>query len=226
MAIPRPPLTLSPLENQQFQRLKVNRIAVLQELKVDHILQYLLSKSVLNDSDITKIAKGQTSAEKSKLLLDILPTKGRTSNWYNHFRAALLNPSVDDTKVKHKYQILVEFLDNTIIDQMSHPVRLSRSTPARSPHREQASTLSKYKPLPDISNNASRPPTNAATATRKPVLKRSPEPAQVKDSKPATIKSSISQTLQSSGTYVIETDVETPMEEPSTKWNMRQLKGR
>lgn len=162
MAIPRS--SMSPLEHQQFQRLKVNRIAVIQELKVDHILSYLLARSVLNQTDLIEIEKCRTTTEKSKRLLDILPTKGRASNWYKHFRAALLNPSVDDSVVKHKYQILVEFLDNTIIDQMSHPVRLTHKIC----NTEQMSTFPRYQPLPGIANNSSRPPTIAGAAVRKP----------------------------------------------------------
>ena len=187
MAIPKS--SMSPLEHQQFQRLKVNRIAVLQELKVDHILHYLLSKSVLNRNDITKIEKGRSTTEKSKLLLDILPTKGRASNWYKHFRSALLNPSVEDTSVKHKYQILVEFLDNTIIDQMSHPIRVSNSssTITAQPQLRTAdaamTSLSKYKPLPEITNSPStvlQPAALPPAALPPAALIPSPPPAQLK----------------------------------------------
>ena len=151
---------MSPMEHQQFQRLRVNRIAVIQELKVDHILHYLLAKSVLDDYDLNEIEKCRSTTDKSKRLLDILPTKGRASNWYNHFREALLNPSVEDSGIKHKYQILVEFLDNTIIDQMSHPVRLKDRTSGP------LTTFTRYQPLPDIANNNSRPPTIVATGTK------------------------------------------------------------
>lgn len=144
---------LTPLEHQHFQRLKVNRVAVLQELKVDHVLKSLQINSVLDQDDISYILSGKSMTEKSKRLLDLLPTKGRKSNWYNHFRSALLNPSVDDVSIKIKYQNLVEFLDNTLIEQLHSPSK-SRMNGSVSPR-------SKYTPLPGINRNSSMPPTNS-----------------------------------------------------------------
>lgn len=146
--------TLSPLEQQHFQRLKINRTAVLQELRVDHVLNSLELNSVLSKPDIKYINEGVSTYEKSKRLLDILPTKGRSSNWYNHFRAALLNPSVDDLTVKHKYQVLVEFLDNTIIGHMKHPIRLQPNV-----SNNGSVFNAKYKPLPSITHKRSKPKT-------------------------------------------------------------------
>ena len=134
----------------------MNRVAVMQELKVDHVLQALTAKSVLDEADIQYIREGQTTHERSKRLLDILPTKGRTSNWYTHFRAALLNPSVDDLTVRHKYQILVEFLDNTIVEQMKHPVRHKPRPPETIRPATQSGRLNRYSPLPSIVNKQSR----------------------------------------------------------------------
>lgn len=236
MSIPKS--SMSPLEHQQFQRLKVNRIAVLQELKVDHILQYLLSNSVLNHNDITKIEKGRSTTEKSKLLLDILPTKGRASNWYRHFRAALLNPSVNDTSVKHKYQILVEFLDNTIIDQMSHPVsrRISQnnnnscSTRPSQRMTEESASLSKYKPLPEISNSQVQQKAmipSPPSAPHKGAKRRTPT-KQLPTSQP-TIgdgnKTKTPPTVRSQNISALNDDTVPEMEESTSKWSMRQLKG-
>ncbi|XP_067935551.1 amyloid protein-binding protein 2-like [Watersipora subatra] len=156
---------MSPLEHQQFQRLRVNRIAVIQELKVDHILHYLLAKAVLDDGDLSEIDSCHTTTDKSKRLLDILPTKGRASNWYKHFRAALLNPSVEDIVIKHRYQILVEFLDNTIIEQTGSLEKANCQTAG-----QQMPRFNKYQPLPDIANSASRPPTVAAAGHRPKTL--------------------------------------------------------
>lgn len=222
MAIPKS--SMSPLEHQQFQRLKVNRIAVIQDLKVDHILNYLLSKSVLNHKDLIEIEKCRTTTEKSKRLLDILPTKGRASNWYKHFRAALLNPSVNDLKIKSKYQILVEFLDNTIIDQMSHPIKIKHQTSKT--EAEQMSSLHKYKPLPSIANNASRPPTIAGRKSKDIPTQTTDSPREQKESyktaervKPANSKHRISQ----SGDSQLSEDAD--LQQSPDRWSIHSLKG-
>lgn len=206
---------MTPMEHQQFQRLRVNRIAVIQELKVDHILHYLLANSVLNDGDLGEINTCRTTTEKSKRLLDILPTKGRASNWYKHFRAALLNPSVEDSVVKHKYEILVEFLDNTIIDQLSHPVRAKRKT------SQQMASFNRYQPLPEISNNSSRPPTVAVKAT-KPTMD-SKAVGEAYYSKKAAAADRTSPAPPVADSNALADDVDDAAQ--SSKWSMRQLQG-
>lgn len=185
---------MTPKEHQNLQRLKVNRIAVIQELRVDHILQTLQQSSVLDENDTELITSGQSMHEKTKRLLDILPTKGRSSNWYKHFRAALLNPRVDDITTRVKYQNLVEFLDNTIIDRMIHPIRLPQTTKL-----QQAKGYSKYAPLPSIARNDSRPPTDLKLSkqlvrnnTDMSAAERKPSPETIETAKEE--KSSSSQT--------------------------------
>ncbi len=112
---------VSPMQMQKLTRLRVNRVALLQTLKVEHILSHLIQHDVIDEDDIKKINSDSNQQNRVKILLDILPSKGRTIDWYKHFRDALKSPAVRNKDIQRKYQILVEFLDNTII----HPPQTS-----------------------------------------------------------------------------------------------------
>lgn len=56
-----PPGPSSGVDKQNVMRLKVNRIALVQELKVEHILRPLLDAGVLKAGDFKTIENGRTA---------------------------------------------------------------------------------------------------------------------------------------------------------------------
>jgi hypothetical protein len=73
-------------------RLRINRIALVQELRVEYILGYLKECGVINEEDQRKIDMGTTPSDKARRLVDILPTKTHIQDWYQSFKESLLNP--------------------------------------------------------------------------------------------------------------------------------------
>lgn len=61
---------------QKVHRLRVNRIAIVQTLKVEHVYPRLVQRRVLNENDKKLITSGRTAQDKTRLLLDLLPEKG------------------------------------------------------------------------------------------------------------------------------------------------------
>ena len=90
------------------------------------------------------------------------PFKGKSVDWYGHFKDALKYPDTRSADIRQKYKILLEFLDNTLIP--IPPKKNSRSLPASSLDSSGAdrSRFSRYEPLPDISQQSSpdRNPSN------------------------------------------------------------------
>ncbi|GFN93231.1 amyloid protein-binding protein 2 [Plakobranchus ocellatus] len=128
-------------------RLKVNRIALVQELRVEHITGVLLQSGVITDKDIIKIDSGQTPQDKARILVDLLPTKSKDTEWYKHFREALQNPDANP-EAKRRYKLLVDFLDNTVIHRpTSQAGRFRDSMPP-------AQVLRGLEPLPGLKEKA------------------------------------------------------------------------
>ena len=48
--------------------------------------------------------------------------RGR-GEWYNQFRQSLRNPDVRNPEIKKQYQILVDFMDNTILFKQPVPLK-------------------------------------------------------------------------------------------------------
>lgn len=138
----------SRIQQQNVTRLKVNRIALIQTLNVNHILDYLTYHGVLNEHDSAELLLARTGQDKVRTLLDILPTKGKQVDWYARFRSALQNPNVNNDDTKKKYQILVEFLDNTIIHMPRKTNRLNIED-----EQTKKAKVPFYENLPDISRN-------------------------------------------------------------------------
>lgn len=54
-------------------RMRINRIALVQELRVEHILGHLVDTGILSEDDVKKINAGSTPPDKARVLVDILP---------------------------------------------------------------------------------------------------------------------------------------------------------
>ncbi|KAL5017202.1 hypothetical protein ScPMuIL_006791 [Solemya velum] len=104
----------SGIDRQNVMRLRINRIALVQELRVEHVLQHLIETGVLTKDDRQKIESGTRPVDRTRILIDILPTKNKETEWYKHFRESLQNPK-GNSEVKKRYKSLVEFLDNIVI---------------------------------------------------------------------------------------------------------------
>ncbi|KAL3868968.1 hypothetical protein ACJMK2_041713 [Sinanodonta woodiana] len=137
----------SGLDRQNVMRLRVNRIALVQEMRVEHIIGYLVDNGVLTTEDEKKIESGTSPQDKTRILIDLLPTKARAVDWYRHFREALKNPNADK-EVKKRYKTLVEFLDNTLIHRPNS--QSSRFSDVNTAHRKVSMKLPHYQPLPPI----------------------------------------------------------------------------
>lgn len=112
---------MSTIQLQKSQRLRVNRVALIQELNVAHVLPHLIKSGVITDDDRKAIVAAKTTHNKTRRLLDLLPQKGRVVDWYGVFREALICPNTYSADTRKKYQILVAFLDNTIIPTPQKP---------------------------------------------------------------------------------------------------------
>ncbi|XP_060082100.1 amyloid protein-binding protein 2-like [Ylistrum balloti] len=143
---------MSGIDRQNVMRLRINRIALVQELKVDHIIGALIEQNLLNNFDQRKIAHGTTHADKARILIDLLPSKTNVPDWYNIFRDAMMNPDAGP-EVRKRYRSLVEFLDNTVIHRpTSQTAKFSETMDKR--------RLPHYNPVPPIikdSKNQSKP---------------------------------------------------------------------
>ena len=133
----------SPIELQRLQRLRINRVAIVQELDVSHVLPYLTRCGTLTAADEAAINGAQSAHCRVRLLLDLLTHKGRDVDWYSHFRKALSHPDTFDKKVCSGYRVLVEFLDNAMIPA------------AGTEKAEAAMKLPFYKPLPSVADSGS-----------------------------------------------------------------------
>ncbi|XP_059177600.1 uncharacterized protein LOC131956962 isoform X2 [Physella acuta] len=134
----------SGIDQQNLMRLKVNKIALIQELSVEHVTGPLLAGGVLEEKDLNQIESHKTAQEKARTLVEILPTKDKHSEWYKTFRGALLNPE-SSPETKKRYKHLVDFLDNTVIHRPSSQAgRFRESRVPGLPH---------YPALPGIHQN-------------------------------------------------------------------------
>jgi hypothetical protein len=96
-------------------RLRVNRIALIQQLDVQELLPKLVRARILTaDHDVNYIYQGTSRIDRARRLLDRLQTStdgervDRPANWFLQFRGILQeNPSI--------YGNLIAALDNTII---------------------------------------------------------------------------------------------------------------
>ncbi len=140
----------STIAAQKLTRLKVNKVAIIQSLKVEHVLSYLVNAGVLTKAEEEQIESCSSSQDKTRKLLELLPTHGDEIDWYGHFRFSLRNPEVRSNEIKRRYQILVEFLDNTII----HPPT-TRVTSNVDRKVTQKAKLPRYAPLPNIDDSGS-----------------------------------------------------------------------
>ena len=70
---PDPGMRESGLDKQNVMRLRINRIALIQELRVEHVLRYLTETGILTEDDLKQIGAGSTPADKARVLVDILP---------------------------------------------------------------------------------------------------------------------------------------------------------
>ncbi|CAG5126432.1 unnamed protein product [Candidula unifasciata] len=145
---------LTGINRQNIMRLKINRVALVQELKVEHVSGMLIKNGAIDVEDMNKINSGTSPQEKTRILLDLLPTKGNTA-WYRHFREALQNPDADP-ETRRRYRVLVNFLDNAVIHRpLSQMTRFrdrygSRKQVQKADERNSVASLPYYLPLPDI----------------------------------------------------------------------------
>ncbi|CAG2217003.1 unnamed protein product [Mytilus edulis] len=143
------PVVMSGKDRQNIMRLRINRIAIVQELRVEYILNYLKDCGVINEDDQRKIDMGTTPSDKARRLVDLLPSKTHIQDWYQSFREALLNPE-GGPEVKKRCKAMVEFLDNTVIHRpTSQNSRLSGSDAS-------SMKLPHYEPLPMIHDKEPR----------------------------------------------------------------------
>ncbi|XP_070194684.1 amyloid protein-binding protein 2-like isoform X2 [Littorina saxatilis] len=152
-AAPLVPGHVSGMDRQNLMRLKVNRIALVQELKVEHILGSLIRNGIVTEQDCRRIETGRTPQDRARILIDILPTKNKESDWYKCFRDALLNPE-GGSNVKQRYRSLVEFLDNTMIHRPTSQAGKFSETESRANNKIQ---YPRYKALPLISKRQTEP---------------------------------------------------------------------
>lgn len=134
-------------------RLKVNRIALVQELRVEHIIGALTRNDIITEQDFRKIETGRTPQDRARILIDILPTKNKDSDWYKCFRDALLNPEGGSNSVKQRYRSLVEFLDNTMIHRPTSQAGKFSEVESRASKVQ----YPRYQPLPQINERQSEP---------------------------------------------------------------------
>ena len=115
--------------------------------KVEHVLNHLLNAAVLTEDDKKAILSPKTAQDKTRVLVDHLPRKypGKHKDWYGQFKEALKNPETRSKDVKKKYEMLIDFLDNTII-HIPRPV-----TPiSKSDSNVANKNFPRYSPLPRI----------------------------------------------------------------------------
>lgn len=154
---PPRPARISGMDRQNLMRLKVNRIALVQELKVEHVLGALARAGIITEQDFRKIETGRTPQDRARILIDLLPTKGKDSEWYKCFREALLHPE-GGKNVKHRYRPLVEFLDNTVIHRPISQAEKFSDVGSRSvTNGVSKAQYPRYDPLPQIIDKPTEP---------------------------------------------------------------------
>ena len=141
--------SMSSVQCQKQMRLRVNRVAIIQALEVEHVLPYLSMQNVLTTEEVRFIEQGFVPQDKARRLIDLLPSKLKTCDWYMHFREALKSPSTDNTTAKKRYQILVEFLDNTII---KYNPKITPKVKTFEKKSKKNVTYPRYQPLPHITD--------------------------------------------------------------------------
>lgn len=67
------PTRESGMDKQNVMRLRINRIALVQELRVEHVLNHLIDTQVLSEDDLKKIHAGSSHSDKARILVDLLP---------------------------------------------------------------------------------------------------------------------------------------------------------
>lgn len=133
----------SDIQLQNLLKLKINRVAIVQQLKVEHVLDYLVEESVVSQRECNLINSYEHATDKARVLIDILPTKTGQYNWYKLFKQALLNPDTESTECKKQYRMLVDFMENTLL-----PEQLQTESERRG---SDAGKLPYYRPIPGIS---------------------------------------------------------------------------
>lgn len=64
------------MEDRDRRKLQQNRLAILTDLDVREILDYLYQEKVLSEDDVERIKVKETRHDRCRLLLDMLPSKG------------------------------------------------------------------------------------------------------------------------------------------------------
>lgn len=105
---------LNNLNHQNAMRIRVNRVPLMQEINVTHIISDLVESKVLTNDDVASILNNPTKDAQNRAMLQILINKSKETQWYKHFRRALRNASCDSA-MKRRYTMLGDFLDNTIL---------------------------------------------------------------------------------------------------------------
>ncbi|XP_064624771.1 amyloid protein-binding protein 2-like [Lineus longissimus] len=162
------PLELNSISAQNLMRVRVNRVAILQELRVEHVLEYLKESGTITPKEEKIILQGSSPQEKTMRLIDLLPLKGKRCDWYKHFRASLRHADADDD-TKDRYLTLIGFLDNTIIRKPMKPEKSGASsmtmgsssiaviTPvSEADVKVDDMKYPKYEPLPNIDKDEAR----------------------------------------------------------------------
>ena len=137
--------SMSGIDRQNVMRLRINRIALVQELRIEHILRHLMDCGVVTENDRRRIDTGTTPADKARRLIDVISTKTYVADWYQKFRESMLNPEGASTDVKKRYKSLVEFLDNTVIHRPT-----SQTSKFSSTSNNSSMKLPHYQALPEI----------------------------------------------------------------------------
>lgn len=73
----------SGVDRQNIMRLRINRIALVQELRAEHIINHLLQTGLISEYDRERVDRGTTPADKARRLVDIVTTKTHVPDWYN-----------------------------------------------------------------------------------------------------------------------------------------------
>ncbi len=98
---------LSLIARQKLTRLKVNRTAIVQSLRVEHVLDYLVESGVFSEEDKGLILSSGSTQAKTRKLLDLLPGRDNNIDWYKHFRSVANKHDINEMlQVLHTYLIL------------------------------------------------------------------------------------------------------------------------
>lgn len=64
------------MEDRDRRKLQKNRLAMLADLEVSEILDYLFQERILSNDECERIRVKETKLDRSRFLLDLLPSKG------------------------------------------------------------------------------------------------------------------------------------------------------